>query len=205
MSLDRWDAPTGAYTSAIPPGMAAFRKVVAELFGYSRTEVVRDRSRCARTRSEHCECGGVDCFTTSATKGRKLFDACVRAADTLGIQSVIFQHRQIGFGNPNERHRAKADHFDHVHIGINRWARRNLTEAMVRAAFTGVASEEDGDVYVQIGNGVWHLVGSFRVKVNAGTEGAKRWTELKRNGAKAVKASSTSVFAKSFPELKLKP
>lgn len=137
MSLSKYDAPNGSYTSRIPPGMAAFRKVVAEVFGYTRTEVIRDQSRCRQTRSEHCECRGVDCFTTETAKGRKLFDWCVSVANSLGVEAVIFQHRQIGFGNPNERYRAKADHMDHVHIGLNRWAAQNLTEAMVRGLLPG--------------------------------------------------------------------
>lgn len=141
MSLDHYDAPTGAYTSRIPPGTTAFRRVIAEHFGFSRTEVIRDQSRCAQTRSEHCECGAVDCFTVLFEKGRPFFDWCVANADALGVQSVIFQHRQIGFGNPTERHRAKADHMDHVHVGLNRAARQNLTEVRVRALLPG--AEED--------------------------------------------------------------
>lgn len=141
MSLSAYDAPNGSYTSAIPSGTAAFRKVIAEFFGFTRTEVVRDQSRCNQTGSEHCECGAVDCFTVVFEKGRPFFDWCVEVADALGIQSVIFQHRQIGFGNPTERHRAKGDHMDHVHVGLNRWARRNLTEAMVREKLPG--AEED--------------------------------------------------------------
>lgn len=137
MSLSHYDAPNGSYTSTIPSGTKAFRKVIAGFFGYSRTEVIRDKSRCNQTRSEHCECRGIDCFTTVTAKGRKLFDWCVKVADPLGVEAVIFQHRQIGFGNPNERHRAKADHMDHVHIGLNRWAAKNLTEEMVRALLPG--------------------------------------------------------------------
>lgn len=130
MSLAVYDAPTGAYTSAIPKGTAAFRKVVASHFGYSRHEVVRDQSRCAQRRSEHCECGAIDFFTTDAIKGRTLFNWCVAKANELGVQSVIFRDREIGFGNPTERHREKQDHFDHVHVGLSRWARTNLTEAL---------------------------------------------------------------------------
>lgn len=143
MSLSKWDAPSGAYTSAIPKGTAAFRKVTAEMFGFTRTEVVRDASRCRQSRSEHCECGAVDEFTTDVPKGRKLFDACVRAADELGIQDVIFNRRVVGFGNPTERrYTGPSPHTDHVHIGLNRWARANLTEKMVRDAFSG-AEEDD--------------------------------------------------------------
>lgn len=131
MSLSHYDRPTGAYTSAIPEGTAAFRRVVAGHFGYTRSEIIRDRSRCAQQRSEHCECGAIDFFTTDPIKGRTLFNWCVRNAGELGIQSVIFRDRQIGFGNPTERHREKQDHFDHVHVGLNRWARANLTEALV--------------------------------------------------------------------------
>lgn len=143
MSLSRYDAPSGAYTSRIGPGMAAFRKVVAEVFGYTRSEIVRDASRCRQTRSEHCECGACDFFTTDILKGRKLFDACVKAADVLGIQSVIFNRRVIGFGTPWERaYTGPSPHTDHVHTGLNRWARVNLTEKMVRDAFGGVAEED---------------------------------------------------------------
>jgi hypothetical protein len=122
--------------------MAAFRKVVAEVFGYSRTEVIRDRSRCARTRSEHCECGACDFFTTDVVKGRKLFDWCVKNANDLGIQSVIFNRRVVGFGNPNERsYTGPSPHTDHVHIGLKRNARRTLTREKVRGKITG--AEED--------------------------------------------------------------
>lgn len=135
MSLATYDAPNGSYTSAIPSGTAAFRTVLADIFGFTRTEVIRDQSRCAHQRSEHCECGAVDAFVTDPIKGRKVFEACVKAADVLGIQSVIFRDREIGFGNPNERNRTKADHYDHVHIGLNRWARQHLTQSIVREAF----------------------------------------------------------------------
>lgn len=144
MSLSHYDAPTGMYVSAIPPGMVAFRRVVAQAFGYGRTEVVRDRSRCARQRSEHCECGACDFFTTVYDKGRKLFVWCVKNADALGIQSCIFWRRVVGFGNPNERaYTGASPHTDHVHIGLNRWARKNLTEAMVRAAISEGSEEDD--------------------------------------------------------------
>lgn len=147
MSLDSYDAPTGAYTSSIPPGTAALRSVIATDFDYSRTEVVRDRSRCNHTRSEHCECGAIDAFTTDPAKGRHLFDRLVAASEALGIQSVIFRDREIGFGNPTERHRSKRDHFDHVHVGLNRWARANLTQARVRQALKTQEDDmfEDGD------------------------------------------------------------
>lgn len=157
MSLSVWDAPNGSYTSVIPPGMKAFRSVVAEVFDYDRTEVIRDRSRCAGKGSEHCECGACDLFTTNAQKGRRLFDWCVSVAVSLGVQSVIFLHREIGFGNPVERHRAKADHMDHVHVGLNRWARVNLTENMVRALLPGegdwlmaLTEEEQQEVLVGV-------------------------------------------------------
>lgn len=137
MSLSSYDAPNGSYTARIPPGTAAYRKVIAEAFGFTRTEVIRDASRCAGKRSEHCECGAVDAFTTDHAKGRAFFDWNVRVSDALGIQSVIFEDREIGFGNPTERHRSKDDHWDHVHVGLNRWARQNLTEDMVRSLLAG--------------------------------------------------------------------
>lgn len=148
MSLSQYDSPNGSYTSTIPPGTRAFRAVIAEVFGFTRTEVVRDKSRCDATPSEHCECGAVDAFTTDFDKGRPFFDWCVTNADALGVQSVIFQHRQIGFGNPTERHRDKADHMDHVHVGLSRWARANLTEPFVRSLLPeedDMFSDEDRD------------------------------------------------------------
>jgi hypothetical protein len=144
MSLSNHDSPTGAYTSAIPSGTAAFRKVIGQAFGYSRTEVVRDRPRCDRQRSEHCECGACDFFTTDVAKGRKLFDWCVRHADRLGIQSVIFNRRVVGFGRPTERrYTGDSPHTDHVHVGLNRHARTHLTEQMVRDALDAQGEEEE--------------------------------------------------------------
>lgn len=141
MSLSVYDKPNGSYTSSIPPGTAAFRAVIAELYGFTRTEVIRDPGRCAGQRSEHCECGAVDFFTTDTVKGRKVFEDVGAVADRLGVQSIIFNRRVRGFGNPNERHYdGDSPHTDHVHIGLNRWARRNLTREMVRAALLG---EED--------------------------------------------------------------
>lgn len=139
MSLSHYDAPNGSYTSSIPPGTQAFRTFIAQKFGFTRTEVIRDKSRCNHTRSEHCECGAIDFFTTVTVKGRAVFDWCVKHEQATGVQSVIFQHRQIGFGNPTERHRDKADHLDHVHVGLNRWARANLTLEMLQ----GLDEEED--------------------------------------------------------------
>lgn len=139
MSLNHWDAPNGSYTAAIPPGTAAFRKVVGEHFGYARTEVVRDRSRCAGQKSEHCECGAIDFFTTDFKKGRTLFDWCVAHAEELGIQSVIFYRRVVGFGDARERqYTGPSPHTDHVHVGLNRSARRSLTVAQVLEHIEGV-------------------------------------------------------------------
>lgn len=143
MSLNEWDAPTGVYIGTIPPGTAAFRKVVAEVFDFSRTEVVRDKSRCTHSSSEHCECGAVDAFTVLYKKGRGFFEACVKVSGKLGIQSVIFWERVIGFGNPNERgYGGPSPHTDHVHVGLNRWARANLTEKMVRDAFAEIMEDD---------------------------------------------------------------
>lgn len=131
MSLSHYDAPNGSYTSKIPPGTTALRNYIKKKFGITRTEVIRDKSRCAAHGSEHCECGAIDAFTTTTVLGRAIFDWLVKISEAAGVQSVIFQHRQVGFGNPKERHRAKADHMDHVHVGLSRWARANLTTAML--------------------------------------------------------------------------
>jgi hypothetical protein len=124
--------------------MGAFRKVVSEHFGYSRSEIVRDVSRCRQTRSEHCECGACDFFTTDLLKGRLLFDWLGKHADALGVQSIIFNRRVRGFGNPSERHyTGPSPHTDHVHAGLNRWARQNLTEAGIRTLLPGQPPQED--------------------------------------------------------------
>jgi hypothetical protein len=144
VSLSHYDAPDGSYTSSIPPGMAAFRRVVADHFGFGRTEVVRDRSRCNSTRSEHCECGACDFFTSVYAKGRPVFEWAAKNADALGVQSVIFWRRVRGFGNPTERdYTGPSPHTDHVHIGLNRAARRELTEAKVRALLPDQPEEDD--------------------------------------------------------------
>lgn len=131
--MPTYDAPDGSYTSAIPPGMKAFRKVVGQHFGYARTEVIRDKPRCRQARSEHCECGACDFFTTDIPKGRSLFDWCVHEAERLGIQSVIFNRRVWGFGTWSERaYTGPSPHTDHVHVGLNRRARQHLTEQQVR-------------------------------------------------------------------------
>jgi hypothetical protein len=147
MALNRYDAPTGAYSSRIPPGMAAFRKVVSEHFGYTRSEIVRDASRCRQTRSEHCECGACDFFTTDLLKGRLLFDWLGKHADALGVQSIIFNRRVRGFGNPAERHyTGPSPHTDHVHAGLNRWARQYLTETDIRALLPGQPPPQEDDL-----------------------------------------------------------
>lgn len=134
MSLTRWDRPTGAYTTTIPPGVAALRDGVAKHFGIARKEVIRDRSRCQGQSSEHCECSAVDFFPPNLDQqlGRRIFDWCVANADDLGIQSVIFAKRVAGFGNPSERaYTGSNPHLDHVHVGIDRWGRTGVTPALV--------------------------------------------------------------------------
>lgn len=99
-----YDPPNGSYTSSIPRGVTAFRSTCADYFNFTRTEVIRDQSRCQQTRSEHCECGAIDFFTNDCPgHARRFFDWCVAHADALGIQSVISCHRVWGFGNWSER------------------------------------------------------------------------------------------------------
>lgn len=128
----RYDRPTEGYTTRIPPGVTALRLAISEHFNIKRHEVIRSRERCAGQSSEHCVCRGIDFFTTDLTLGRRIFDFLVRHADTLGIQSVIFNHRQWGFGNWTERGGASSPHTDHVHVGQNLWSAANLTQGMVR-------------------------------------------------------------------------
>jgi hypothetical protein len=117
--VPHYDPPSGRYTSKIPSGTQSFRQLVANKFGYTRTEVIRDRSRCNQTRSEHCECRGIDLFTTDVNKGWNTFYWCIENADRYGIQSVIFRDGQWGFGRWSVYPRTKRDHYDHVHVGLN--------------------------------------------------------------------------------------
>lgn len=134
MSLSRYDEPNGSYTSSIPPGTRAWRAYVDKKFSIERSEVVRDRSRCNAQGSEHCECGAVDHFpdrhaSVDPKQGRAIFDWAVKVSNAAGVQSIIYDRRVIGFGNPTERRYGGAhDHKDHVHVGLNRWARANLTQ-----------------------------------------------------------------------------
>lgn len=145
MSLSTYDRPDGSYTSAIPSGTRAFRKKVAAHFGFDRTEVVRDRSRCQRQRSEHCECRATDFFTVDLSptgNGRRLFNWCVEHHELLDIDAVIFNRRVVGFGNSTERdYEGASPHTDHVHVSLSRFAAANLTEALVQAAL----DQEGGD------------------------------------------------------------
>lgn len=127
-----YDPPNEGYTQRIPPGTAAFRTHLKERFGFARTEVVRDASRCRKQNSEHCVCRAVDAFTTDLAKGRKLFEWCVTNAERLGIQSVIFNRRVWGFGKWNERpYTGPSPHTDHVHVGLDKWAAKNLTKESI--------------------------------------------------------------------------
>lgn len=135
----QYDPPSG-YTTTIPSGVQALRYGIAEWFGLTRTEVVRDLSRCQQKSSEHCVCRAVDAFTFD---GDAIFDFCVWAAPRLGTQSVIWQHREWGFGRWYERYRSKEDHFDHVHFGVNKWGAANVTRAMVDEALKEYFEEDD--------------------------------------------------------------
>lgn len=143
-----YDPPNGSYTSKVPPGTQAFREAIAEYFGFTRTEVVRDRNRCVQQRSEHCECRGIDFFTIVFEVGRPLFNWCV-ANNDLGIQSVIFFRRVWGFGTPRERaYTGPSPHTDHVHVGLTRQAAQSLTKAQIQARLGG--EEEDEDVFALV-------------------------------------------------------
>lgn len=138
----RYDAPTTYYTSAIPPGTSAFRRVVGPHFGFTRVEVVRDRSRCQSQRSRHCQCAAIDFFTTDLSpvgKGRLLFEWALANANALNIQGGIFNRRCFGLGGTwaERPYTGKHPHTDHVHIELNNHGAANLTEALVRAHLTG--------------------------------------------------------------------
>lgn len=115
-----YDPPSGLYTQSIPPGTAHVRQLLVQMFGFTRTEVVRDRSRCNAKGSEHCECRAIDAFTTDIAHGNEVFEWAIANAERYGIQSVIWRDREWGFGDWRIRHREKKDHYDHVHIGLNK-------------------------------------------------------------------------------------
>lgn len=145
----RYDRPTGAYTQVIPAGTKGLRKHLIEKFGFTRTEVVRDRSRCSAKGSAHCECRAVDAFTRDTAFGNRVFDYLVANYERFGLQAVIWQHRQWGFGKNFEHIRKKGDHFDHVHAeqtiaGSKTWEdddemtpeEKKLLESLKKEVFT---------------------------------------------------------------------
>lgn len=139
--------PPGSYTSTIPSGVTAFRNHLKKKYGFTRTEVIRDQSRCNQTNSEHCVCRGIDFFTTDLKLGRAVFLWCIANADRFGIQSVIFNRRVWGFGKWFERAyspsgNATIEHRDHVHIGLNKWAAKNLTKALLEGGEEFIVDKE---------------------------------------------------------------
>lgn len=135
--------PPGAYTSTIPSGTTAFRNHLKKKYGFVRTEVIRDKSRCNQTNSEHCVCRGIDFFTTDLKLGRAVFLWCIANADRFGIQSIIFNRRVWGFGKWYERaYTGPSPHTDHVHIGLNKWAAKNLTKALLEGGEEFVVDKE---------------------------------------------------------------
>lgn len=129
-----YDGPPYSYTTSIPPGTRALRATLDAATGVQRTEVVRDRARCDAAPSEHCECRAIDVFTADRATRRRIFEATIDVAETLGVQSVIADRRVWGYGTWHERAYSGADpHTGHVHIGINRAAARELTPIRVAA------------------------------------------------------------------------
>jgi hypothetical protein len=110
-------------------------------FGVGDLGIVRDRGRCPPNgpKSEHCDGARAwdpKCVAPSVV-GDQMFAWAIRNADRLGIQSVIWNRRVWGYGNETVRPYHGTDpHTGHLHIGLNRWAAANLTEAMVKATFT---------------------------------------------------------------------
>jgi hypothetical protein len=161
--MPHYDPPSGTYTSTIPPGIAAARRQLARHYGLSRTEVVRDRDRCARQRSEHCEARAIDAFSQFQPHRRLMFTDLVRLADTLGVQSVIADRRVWGFGTWTERdYTGPNPHTDHVHVGFTKHAARTLTDDYVRRALAGpehvrvippAPATEDHVVYIRLASG----------------------------------------------------
>jgi hypothetical protein len=136
--MPTYDPPDGGHTMAIPPGIAAARAQLARHYGLARTEVVRDRQRCADSRSEHCEARAIDLFSRSQPTRRAIFDRLVEVADALGVQSVIADRRVWGFGTWRERaYTGPNPHTDHVHVGFTKHAARTLTALVVADALAG--------------------------------------------------------------------
>lgn len=163
-----YNPPDGSYIPRIPPGTAALRDILAAHFSITRVEVIRGKSRCTAERSEHCECRGVDFFTTDLAKLRAIFDFCVTHAEALGIQSVIANRRVWGFGDWRERaYDGPSPHTDHAHIGLTRHAAQHLTEGLIRSLLTEEEEEVryrdlEGNEYVDVlpwpdGTGLWGL------------------------------------------------
>lgn len=120
------------------------RRIVASEFGFTRIEVVRDRSRCPGSR--HCVAEAIDAYTRDLRpegNGRRLFDFVVFAGHGLDVQAVIFNRRVVGFGRWEERrYTGKHPHDDHVHLEFNDRAGTHVTEAEIRAVLAEWKGEE---------------------------------------------------------------
>lgn len=145
-----YDPPNEGYTTSIPSGTKAIREGVAAHFGIIRHEVIRDQSRCNHQASEHCVCRGVDWYTRDVIKGTKMRKFLIFAGDKLGIQAAIFNNIVWGFGTWRERSPASSPHEDHVHGGVNKWAAKNVTRAMVDAALAEWDGEAEEDFLAKL-------------------------------------------------------
>ncbi len=133
------DPHTFVFTTVIPPGVKAIREGAAAHFGIELkdAQVSRDKARCDKKWSEHCECGAIDFFPLPShgidlVRGRRIFDFFVANEEALGIQIVIFNRRVIGGGSAVEREYTEDHpHTDHLHVGINQSARQTITRELV--------------------------------------------------------------------------
>jgi hypothetical protein len=173
-------------------------------------------SRTGSTLSLHGEGRAWDCAIPwgETALGDSVAKFYVLSAEMLGIQRVIW-----GFGAgkaPREWDSRAGEryweaysgpaHDDHIHVELCWKAALNLTAATVRTAFRTFweGEKEEDEVFIQVGNGIWHIVGDRRVKVNAGTDGPSRVAALKKVGVIPVKVAKTDPLVTKFRELKLK-
>jgi hypothetical protein len=155
-----YDGPPYPYTTVIPGGVRELRAWIEREYPRVRTEVLRDRARCADNGSEHCACRAIDAYTNSRDTRGRIFGDLVRFGRELGVQSVIADRRVWGYGQDQVRtYTGDHPHDDHVHIGVTIAASRTLTVKTVEATVRG-SGPKRGRIpmdwtYEDIADAVW--------------------------------------------------